>query len=266
MGVVTKPLPTWNVERWFAAFSIRASDWWRAWGGRGSRYLINATLSIAIGSIAWSLVGLWRHPPTLASDTVPEPIIVQPVAPPFDRVADAHIFGVAAVAASPSEAPVASNISVDGIIYDSDGTNSLALLSLNGNTQYYGPGQTLADGEVLKTIEATAVVMSVGGELRRLELDIKQADPNARFATLTNGDGGTTAWADAYANGDPAPKSPEIKAPTQNTLGIAIVPAAVVSPTEPALSLNAIHALRAGHFAKFTDAPLRPQMPAPHAP
>ena len=174
-------------------------------------------------------------------------------------IANEHLFGSAQQSVTPMAQAAADDAQVEGIIFDSAGNDSLAMLSSGGNTQAYAVGQSLPDGAIVKQIEADAVIVARGGELRRLPLDIKLADANARFATLggNGGSGPVSSMAgadpgDTEALIDALPKAPAPRA------GIIPVAAVGISKAAPGVPLNRILSQRAQRFGNYGPLPMTP--------
>lgn len=191
----------------------------------------------------------------------PVPSIPAPMgsAPRSAMITNAHLFGSAQQSVTPMAQAAADDAQVEGIIFDSAGNDSLAMLSSGGNTQAYAVGQSLPDGAIVKQIEADAVIVARGGELRRLPLDIKLADANARFATLggNGGSGPVSSMAgadtgDAQALIDALPKAP---APSGGIMPVAPVR---ISATAPGTPLSSILAQRSQRFTNYDSLPRPP--------
>jgi hypothetical protein len=72
--------------------------------------------------------------------------------------------------ADASAAPVAANISIEGVIYSDDPKSALAVLKVDDKSDIYKIGDTLPDGEKLLAIAPTAVQLGGKGAPRVIEL------------------------------------------------------------------------------------------------
>ncbi len=221
---------------------------------RWPRWALEAALCCILGAMAWHTAASFRIKPVLAEEpaSVAAP---RAMTHPGVDAARAHLFGQGAEDQALPQAVSDAEVTVAGILFATDSKDSLAMLSIAGETtQSLGVGQSLTDGETIQSIEASAVVLSHFGNLRRIEMDIKQADPNARFGSLLNGGG---SWADAYADG--ATDAPMEKPPAHGPPRIMSVPAAApLSKTSGVLSLSQIRAQRASRLNKIRSPGVNP--------
>lgn len=235
---------------------LPGAAWWQEHAGHWLRNVIQVILVTALGLNTWSFVSVLRATPAQQDNRPSLPAPDRSALHQSWRAADWHLFGIVPAGVAPSMTVSDSRIDVDGIIYAGGDTGSLALLSFNGDAQNYRVGQALPDGETLAHIEPAAVVLSRAGELRRLELDIRYADANAKFATAGLDGREPGSWANAYTS----TPTQDLLAPSvaKNSMGIAIVPSAAAADQNDApLSLSAIRAQRSARFTGFKDAPIQ---------
>lgn len=211
-----------------------------------------------LGSMLWQIAPKHLHAPLAADTALPSiPVPMRPV-PRSNMIANTHLFGTAQPSAAPMAQAAADDAQVEGIIFDSTGNDSLAMLSSNGNTQAYTVGQSLPDGAVVKQIEEDAVIIARDGELRRLLLDIKLADTNARFATLGGYGGPVTSMAGADP-GDGQVLIDTMPKPPASSGGIMPVASVGISKATPGIPLSSILAQRAQRFSNYDTRPSVPQ-------
>jgi hypothetical protein len=143
------------------------------------RYLVDFLVSVHPSHIASCVLGitaaliLWSmlpHKPqatqevqAVAYEAQPDPVVMA------QQVAMAHLFGQD-VTTDAAAAPVAANISVEGVIYSDDKDSALAVLKVNDKSDVYKVGDTLPDGEKLLAIAPTAVQLGGPGASRVIEL------------------------------------------------------------------------------------------------
>ena len=155
--------------------------------------------------LCWQLFATWRDisktpEGAAATDSIPARQPDQMTA----AIAGVHIFGVAPTQESAQFTSASSTVTVEGILYADDGTNSLAMLLVDSQSVAAHVGTVLVTNETVTRILPEQVELTMGQETRYIQLDIKGADTNqwTRFAAL-NPDGQLT---DAPA-GSSAPRN-----------------------------------------------------------
>ena len=170
MNIARKLLASsnWHLKQWLYAEST-------------IRYAAYGTLLFGIGWTTWQLLlALWTQPNS--HGTTPSALTSAAVLAGTNhsaRIANLHLFGIAALEASPP-LPIA-NATVAGIAYAGDTGPSLAILAIEGIQRSYTIGDTLPNGERLVGIEHNHVIFERNGSRYRLNLVIQQANPNANF-------------------------------------------------------------------------------------
>jgi hypothetical protein len=86
------------------------------------------------------------------------------------RVESLHIFGQSATDATAAPVAPLADIKVAGLIYSDDKDSALAILEVNGKSDFFKVGDTLPDGEKLTAIAPNAVQLNLGTAQRVIEL------------------------------------------------------------------------------------------------
>ena len=147
-------------------------------------------LPLGIGWTTWQLLlALWAQPNSqgTTSSSALTSAAVPAATNRGERIADLHLFGKAAPESWPL-IPIA-DATVAGIAYTGDAGPSLAILAIDGIQRSYTVGDALPNGERLVGIEHDQVIFERNGIRHRLNLEIKQADPNADFRPVELGIG-----------------------------------------------------------------------------
>ena len=210
--------------------------------------LIRGAVIIALcgcaGLLSWQLLSpLLHHAPVESqrAETSFQSSAAVPRAALVARIQERHLFGDSTPAA---EAPVlasSGSVSVIGIVYSSEAQESVALLSVAGNTVVSHVGTQLPTGQTVAGIQADRVQLSGGTGTVNLLLDIPKADPDQRFSpgeyATAMGAGGTSV--------DPAFDGP---APSSPGMGVGALPPAPVglAPTH----FVSLRSLRGPHAAQ----------------
>lgn len=175
----------------------RARVWWDGHGETTLRHTVEACLVIALIVSLWSLVRPWL-PIKSAHAANRTPLVASRISPvqreqrsDIDSLIQAHLFGVAAQ--TPVNIVADPAFQVSGIAYSSEAGESVAILSLNGNTLVVHKGTVLPGGATLVDIEQDRVTISQDGRGESLMLDLKKAALNARFTPAQFAVGGTPA-------------------------------------------------------------------------
>ena len=131
--------------------------------------LVLASLAAAAAPVAWHLAG-WVATP--AASRPPSAPAATPAEPPdLDPILALAPFG-APPAPDPAPAAPAAETSLDlvleGVLMNADPAASLALISQEGVTAGYRPGDQVAAVATLRVVEATRVLLEVEGELQVL--------------------------------------------------------------------------------------------------
>ena len=97
------------------------------------------------------------------------------------QVAGDHLFGM--LAAATKDIPIAATdaMTLAGILYATNSTDSRAIILINGQTVIAAPGTKLPDGETVASIELDRILVDRGGTIASILLAIQMADPNSRF-------------------------------------------------------------------------------------
>lgn len=100
------------------------------------------------------------------------------------RIQNERLFGDASPAPTMSATSTAvadGDVTVIGIVYSPESSDSVALLSVGGNAVVSHVGTQLPTGQVVTGIEPDKVQLRSSSGLISLLLDIKQADPDQRI-------------------------------------------------------------------------------------
>lgn len=172
-----------------------------------------------------------------------------------NAIVAAHLFGRAQQNLARTAAPAAS-ITVDGIAAASDPKNSIAVLTLNGQSGEFHVGQVLPDGEKLAAINFDRVELADGSIVRRIALatyGTPDSQGPAAYTALLRGVGlsspnnnqqnASGSFAEAGAANNPVQSLPFLPASVPNS---APLPAAgIVNISPQATPLEQLQTLRA---------------------
>ncbi|MBU6509704.1 MAG: hypothetical protein KGJ20_04500 [Gammaproteobacteria bacterium] len=170
-----------------------------------------------------------------------------------NTIVAAHLFGRAQQ--KPAENTPAASITVDGIAAASNLKDSIAVLTLNGQSGEFHAGQVLPDGEKLTAINPDGVELAGGSNVRRIALatyGTPDSQGPAAYAALLHGVGLSSpgnnqqnapgAFAEPGAADNPAQSLPFLPATVPNSTPL---PAAgIVNISPQATPLEQLHALR----------------------
>jgi len=151
-----------------------------------------------------------------ALSTVPRAVLIA-------RIQERHLFGDASPAAAAPVLTSSGSVSVIGIVYSVDTADSVALLSVGGNSVVSHVGSQLSTGQTVTGILPDRVQLSGGTGSVNLLLDIKQADTDQRttpgqYAGISGRTGVPADDAPDASLGPAAPPAPPSRAeaaPTQ---------------------------------------------------
>ena len=138
------------------------------------------------GLLAWQLIRpLIHHAPaetqSLTASTPNTSAIPRAVL--LARIQDRHLFGDSSpVAATAPVLTSSGSVSVIGIVYSPVAADSVALLSVGGNSVVSKVGMQLTTGQTVTGILPDRVQLNGAGGAVSLLLDIKQADPDQRIS------------------------------------------------------------------------------------
>lgn len=213
-------------------------------------HCVSVVLLLAAAVLAWQLVAGAIYPPKIDDSKLAGMVQVRPA--PSSRataahVQEAHLFGNSSPSAPAMPTSVVNgNVSVIGIAYSDHVQDSVALLSVGGETVVSHVGSQLPTGERVSRILADGIELSGNGGTLSVLLDIKRADPNERITP------GSYAVSSGPSNSDlPTALFPVSGAP--------VIPAAHVTlaPTH-FVSLRSLRGARAAKRFEKLDAPLIP--------
>jgi type II secretory pathway component PulC len=177
------------------------------------RRVIEISLCVAIAVVSWSLVVPWlphewgQH--TAKNQVVPTPYAAsKPDSQALAAlIAHDHLFGVIPPeAATNAPAPVASTpeFQLNGIVYSSDPSESVALLDQGGVGVIVHNGMQLSDGQRVVSIEPDRVVVDRQGARVSVLLNLKIADINAHFSPAQFADSGESDQKQQGDNQEPS--------------------------------------------------------------
>lgn len=135
------------------------------------------------GLLTWQLlVPFIRHVPVEPQTTASiRSAPIMPRAVLVARIDENHLFGDSTPAAQAPTLASSGSVSVIGIIYSPQAQDSVALLSVAGNSVVSHVGTQLSTGQTVTGILPDRVQLSGGSGSVNLLLDIKQADTDQRI-------------------------------------------------------------------------------------
>lgn len=164
---------------------------------RAGAWLATALALITVVVMAWEAARLtwllWptasSTPPPAAADATPlSATPPQAAGPGIESILAAHPFGMADAGATPAEdAPVDApdttlDLTLNGILYDSDSSQSRALITpQRGETGVFSVGAEVTSGASIRFIHSDRVILSRDGRLEALRL----AERRLQGATAT---------------------------------------------------------------------------------
>lgn len=165
------------MERTWGLRDVEIAALLRPW-----RRVIESLLVLALGLNLWSLAQGLR-PAKAEVSPIPGPISTKLQSTNFQRAMG--IFGT--FVPPTSAAPVASSgdIKLLGVVVAEDPKASLAILEFGGKDLTLPVGAALPDGEILKSVGPSSVMLNQGGQERTLAWEMQYAPANASFDTLS---------------------------------------------------------------------------------
>lgn len=226
------------------------AQWLYAHGLSLIRATVVTLLCMCTGLLAWQLLRpLIHHFPAEAQDAAVDAPYARPVprAVLVARIQDRHLFGDSRPAAATAPVLTSSgSVSVIGIVYSPDAAESVALLSVAGDSVVSRVGSQLATGQTVTAILPDRVQIGGAGGAVSLLLGIKQADTDQRISQ------GQYAGVSGYVE-NPADTAPD--APLGAGTAPAALPQAGLAPTN-FVSLKSLRGGNATQRFQGLNAPL----------
>lgn len=213
-------------------------------------YGVHGLLFVLIALVVVTMIPHRTRQPGLLKNM---PIPLNSATDTTNTIVAAHLFGRAQQ--KPAENTPAASIIVDGIAAASDSKDSIAVLTLNGQSGEFHVAQVLPDGEKLAAINSDDVELADGSNVRRIELatyGTADSQGPAAYAALLHGVGLSNpgnnpqnapgVFADAGAADNPAQPLPFLPTPVPNS--VPLPTAGIVNISPQATPLEQLRTLR----------------------
>jgi len=226
---------------WEQDYRRSLAEWLAIHGVAVGRTTLSAIFLACAVLLTWQLTSPLLHrtlvKPQDQTVTTQGPLTAQP-AVLIARIQERHLFGDSTPAAQAPVLTSSGSVSVIGIVYSPQAPDSVALLSVAGNSVVSHVGSQLATGQTVTAILPDRVQLSGGTGSVNLLLDIKQADTDQRINP------------GQYANdaGMRVAETPANEAPDAGLGGTASAPAPRADPTPT--HFESLRSLRGGGAAE----------------
>lgn len=144
-----------------------------------ARTSVSIALALLVAGLSWQLAGAFTTTPMRGTSVgafalSPSPTLLA------ERIRSEHLFGDTS-AANSSVAEVRAAVTVTGIAYAADESESVALLSVAGQPVVAPLGTRIATGETVSRILPDRIELSSSAGTTTLFLDVEQADSSQRM-------------------------------------------------------------------------------------
>ena len=176
-----------HLKKWARAWL--PYDFWLRWPPR----ITSGVLLVLIGMLLWQSTRIWKQ------DARADALVRPQTAPrlkmreeDLTKLLNAHLFGLAKSAVPLRAASPRNSWSLIGLAVSTDPKLSIADIVINGQEHLIHVGDRLADGSLVEAIHANSVVANTGNNESLITYALRPAPTNARFATLSVTDQGSS--------------------------------------------------------------------------